>query len=109
MALTCAGLLEAHPQEWRAAVSGPFLDAARDGSLAAAAFDRWLAQDFLFVQGFARFAGAFLARTDDVRHAETLCGGIGALADELRDQGGAARAQADTDAACAAMLLARAR
>ena len=32
-----------------------------------------------------------------------------ALADELRDQGGAARAQADTDAACAAMLLARAR
>ena len=84
MALTCAGLLEAHPQEWRAAVSGPFLDAARDGSLAAAAFDRWLAQDFLFVRGFARFAGALLARTRDVRHTETLCGGIGALADELR-------------------------
>jgi thiaminase len=84
MLRTCASLLEAHPREWRAAVTGPFLAAARDGSLAAAAFDRWLAQDLLFVRGFARLASAFLTRTDDVRHAETLCGGIGALADELR-------------------------
>lgn len=45
---------------WAAATSHPFLDGAADGSLPAAAFDRWLEQDRLFVEALARAWGLLL-------------------------------------------------
>ncbi|MGH7912758.1 MAG: hypothetical protein ACREQM_17040 [Candidatus Dormibacteraceae bacterium] len=46
---------------WARLCAHPFLGGVRDGSLDAAAFRRWLAQDRLFVEGSLPFLGALLA------------------------------------------------
>jgi formylaminopyrimidine deformylase / aminopyrimidine aminohydrolase len=60
-----------------------FLASCSDGSITKAQFDTWLAQDFLFVRQFTRFAGKVLASSADA-HLELLTGGIAALHDELK-------------------------
>ena len=87
-----AELLERHAAEWRRAVRHPFLDAVRDGTLPAAAFDTWLVQDARFVTDLLRFQARLLARAP--RQAQpVLAGGVTALVEELGwfDQRAAAR------------------
>ncbi|MGW0161333.1 thiaminase II/PqqC family protein [Mycobacterium sp. NPDC003323] len=67
---------------WTAATRHPFLDAARDGTLAAASFDRWLSQDALFVADLLTFQARLLARAPRPAQ-EVLAGGCAALVAEL--------------------------
>lgn len=67
---------------WTAATRHPFLDAVRDGTIADAAFDRWLSQDALFVADLLTFQARLLARAP--RPAQgVLAGGCAALVAEL--------------------------
>ncbi|MDT5066079.1 MAG: formylaminopyrimidine deformylase / aminopyrimidine aminohydrolase [Mycobacterium sp.] len=67
---------------WSAATRHPFLDAVREGTISDAAFDRWLAQDVLFVADLLVFQARLLARAP--RQAQTvLAGGCVALVAEL--------------------------
>lgn len=68
--------------DWDAACSPPFIAAVIAGGVAPGQFNTWLAQDYLFVRGFAGFAGAVLASAPD-GHMETYLGGVAALVDEL--------------------------
>ncbi|WP_284234365.1 thiaminase II/PqqC family protein [Mycobacterium antarcticum] len=67
---------------WNSATRHPFLDAVRDGTISAAAFDRWLAQDAVFVADLLTFQARLLARAP--RSAQNvLAGGCVALVAEL--------------------------
>lgn len=67
---------------WTAATQHPFLNAVRDGTIADAAFDRWLTQDALFVADLLTFQSRLLARAP--RHAQgVIVGGCAALVAEL--------------------------
>lgn len=67
---------------WTAATGHHFLDAVRDGTIADTAFDRWLAQDALFVADLLTFQARLLARAP--RPAQpTLAAGCLALVSEL--------------------------
>lgn len=67
---------------WTAATRHPFLGAVRDGTIADVAFNRWLAQDALFVADLLTFQARLLARAP--RPAQgVLAGGCVALVDEL--------------------------
>jgi len=67
---------------WDLATRAEFLDAVGDGSVPAEAFNRWLAQDYLFVRGFAVFAALVIARTPRPGQS-TLIAGLSALDGEL--------------------------
>jgi thiaminase/transcriptional activator TenA len=75
-------LLAAHADEWAEAVSHPFLDDVREGTLADGAFDRWLAQDHLFVAALVRAQAGILAAAPRADMG-VLAGGLVALVDEL--------------------------
>ena len=67
---------------WKPGTSARFLDAVGDGSLPDEAFNRWLVQDYLFVQGFTRFLALAAARTP--RPAQSaMIDGLAALDAEL--------------------------
>lgn len=67
---------------WTAATRHPFLDAVREGTISDAAFDRWLAQDALFVGDLLTFQARLLARAPRPAQA-VLAGGCVALVQEL--------------------------
>jgi thiaminase/transcriptional activator TenA len=67
---------------WQAVTRHPFLDGVRDGTLPAAAFDTWLAQDAHFVSDLLGFQARLLARAPRPAQA-VLAGGAVALVDEL--------------------------
>ncbi|WP_123026694.1 thiaminase II/PqqC family protein [Mycolicibacterium stellerae] len=71
-----------HDSLWNAATRHPFLDAVRDGTITASAFDRWLVQDALFVADLLTFQARLLARAPR-RAQAVLAGGCGALVTEL--------------------------
>jgi len=75
-------MLQRHPDAWRDATAHPFLDAVREGSLPAAAFDTWLVQDARFVADLLRFQARLLARAPRPARA-VLAGGAVALVEEL--------------------------
>jgi thiaminase len=77
-----AELLSRHPDAWRRATRAPFLDAVRDGTLPAGAFDTWLVQDAHFVADLLRFQARLLARAPRPAQA-VLAGGCVALVAEL--------------------------
>ena len=52
--MTADVLLTRHAAAWEAATVHQFLAGVRDGSVPADAFDRWLAQDYLFAQALLR-------------------------------------------------------
>lgn len=79
---TSARLIADHPDRWAAATRAPFLDAAGDGSLADPLFDRWLAQDHLFVQALVR-AWGLLLQTAPRQDMALLVGGMTAFVEEL--------------------------
>jgi thiaminase/transcriptional activator TenA len=67
---------------WTAATRHPFLDGVRDGTIADDEFNRWLAQDAMFVADLLVFQARLLARAP--RPAQgVLAGGCVALVEEL--------------------------
>lgn len=75
-------LIADHPDLWRAATDAPFLRGVTDGTLPAAAFDRWLAQDHHFLTTLVRAWGRLLT-TAPAEDFALLAGGIQAFSDEL--------------------------
>lgn len=67
---------------WTTATRHPFLAAVRDGTISDAAFDRWLAQDALFVGDLLTFQARLLARAPRAAQS-VLAGGCAALVEEL--------------------------
>lgn len=89
---TVRALAERDADRWRAATRHPFLDGAADGSLPAAAFDTWLAQDRLFVEDLARAWARLFARAP-AGDLPLLADGIAAFVAEVAwlEEVGAAR------------------
>ncbi|WP_040338940.1 TenA family transcriptional regulator [Candidatus Blastococcus massiliensis] len=75
-------LLVRHADAWHRATRHPFLDAVRDGSVPAAAFDTWLVQDAHFVGDLLRFQARLLARAPRPAQA-VLAAGCVSLVEEL--------------------------
>jgi formylaminopyrimidine deformylase / aminopyrimidine aminohydrolase len=75
-------LLTRHASAWEAATVHPFLAGVRDGSLAADAFDRWLAQDYRFAQALVR-AQSRIAAGAPFADVGLLAGGVVATVGEL--------------------------
>ncbi len=67
---------------WKRGTEAAFLDAVRDGRLPRSVFDRWLVQDFLFVQGFTVFVSLVAAHAPRDVQSVTIQG-LAALNDEL--------------------------
>jgi thiaminase len=57
-----AALPDRLARKWRAATRHQFILGVRDGSVTAAAFDVWLAQDYRFVVGLREFQGRLADR-----------------------------------------------
>jgi len=89
-AVNTQDLLDGHEALWQQATRHPFLDGVHDGSLPAAALDRWLAQDERFVDALLRFQAAVLIRAPRADQL-LLAQGLVALAEELRWFEGIAR------------------
>jgi thiaminase len=75
--VTTAALFEQHAAEWRAATRHSFLDSVADGSLPEGAFDRWLAQDYLFVADLLVFQARLLGRAPRCAQAVLVAGLVG--------------------------------
>ena len=75
-------LLESNPAVWKEATRHPFLEAVREGSFPAGAFEAWLAQDYLFVGDALVFQARLLARAPRPAQA-VLAGGLVAIEAEL--------------------------
>lgn len=75
-------LLAGHARAWQAAVTHPFLDEVREGTLDERAFDRWLVQDHLFVGVLIRAQSGVLAAAPRI-DMTVLAGGLVALVEEL--------------------------
>ena len=75
-------LLQRNAASWQEATQHPFLEAIREGSFPAGAFESWLAQDYLFVGDALVFQARLLARAPRVAQA-VLAGGLVAIEAEL--------------------------
>jgi thiaminase/transcriptional activator TenA len=62
---------EAHPI-WRRIFACPFLREIKDGTLPLEKFRYYLAQDYLYLEGFARAVGLALAKAPDAKTLEEL-------------------------------------
>ena len=69
-------------EHWELGTRAKFLDAVSDGTLPEEAFSRWLAQDYLFVKGLARFVALTVAKAPRAAQ-KTLIRGLAALDAEL--------------------------
>jgi thiaminase/transcriptional activator TenA len=81
-AVTADALLTRHAAAWEAATVHQFLAGVRDGSVPADAFDRWLAQDYLFAQALLR-AQSRIAAGAPLADVGLLAGGVVAIVGEL--------------------------
>ncbi len=75
-------LIEGDAELWHAATHHAFLDEVRDGTLAPAAFARWLSQDYHFAVALTRTEARALACAPR-QDLELLVGGIQAMVTEL--------------------------
>src|SRR5919198_378371 len=75
-------LFQRWPDAWRSAISHPFLDAIRGGTLPMSAFRAWLAQDYVFVCDELRFQAGVLRIAPRPAWA-VLSAGLAALEAEL--------------------------
>ena len=80
--LTPMALLLSEPQLWQAATRHRFLDEIRAGELPRPAFDRWLAQDYHYVEALVRAQARITAGAPRPDFA-VLAGGVTALVAEL--------------------------
>ncbi|CAA9342764.1 MAG: Thiaminase II involved in salvage of thiamin pyrimidine moiety, TenA subgroup with Cys in active site [uncultured Frankineae bacterium] len=67
-----------------AALAHPFVRGLADGSLPLPAFQVYVAQDAVFLEGFARAYALALARSDDRATLDAFAGLIAGVVDELR-------------------------
>jgi thiaminase/transcriptional activator TenA len=74
-------LKAAAPAEWRAYTEHPFTDALADGSLAEAAFRRYLVQDYLFLIEFARAYALAAYKSAGLADMREAAGGLAAILD----------------------------
>ena len=81
--MTCQQILQTFPDEARAALHPPFVEACANRSIEAQQFDTWLQQDYHFVRALEQLAQQVLSSAPQ-QHASVLAGGISALADELK-------------------------
>ena len=75
-------LLSRHAQLWHSATHHRFLDGIHTGDLPRSAFERWLQQDYRFVEAGLRAQCLLLAQAPRVDHV-LLAGGVAALTAEL--------------------------
>lgn len=75
-------LIRAAGSLWEQATSSPFLDALGRGKLPKQAFQRWLAQDYLFARELLVFQAILLSKSPRSCHT-ALTGGLVALDSEL--------------------------
>jgi thiaminase/transcriptional activator TenA len=75
-------LVTRHVAAWQAATVHPFLAGVRDGSLPGDAFDRWLAQDYLYAQALVR-AQSRITAAAPLADIGLLAGGVVAIVGEL--------------------------
>ncbi|MGH9231516.1 MAG: TenA family transcriptional regulator [Acidimicrobiales bacterium] len=75
-------MLTRHAAAWQAATVHPFLAGVRVGSVPEDAFDRWLAQDYLFAQALVRAQSRIAAAAPFV-DVGLLAGGVVAAVGEL--------------------------
>lgn len=75
-------LLERYREEWEGATRHPFLDGVREGGVSKAAFDLWLAQDYLFVEAEVTFLSRLLPRAPR-RDQSLIIAGLAALEEEM--------------------------
>jgi formylaminopyrimidine deformylase / aminopyrimidine aminohydrolase len=61
-------------QMWRAGTTGEFLSAIRENRLPQDAFERWLVQDYLFVQGLTQFMALLISKTPRPAQKTLICG-----------------------------------
>src|SRR5687767_3907020 len=80
--MTLSELVERHADAWQGAVSHPFLDGVRDGSVSVESFNRWLSQDYRFVRS-ALGPQALLLLSAPREDQALLIGGLAALESEL--------------------------
>jgi thiaminase/transcriptional activator TenA len=80
--MTPTDLLTGHRELWQEATHHPFLDGVRDGRLPGSAFDRWLVQDYHFVEALVRTQARILAGAPR-KDLEVLSAGVKAGVDEL--------------------------
>lgn len=82
--MTVAAELVAEQAElWHRLTAHPFVAAVAEGTLPAAAFDRWIVADHGFVVGFRRFLAKLLALAPDEPARDLLASGLVALTPEL--------------------------
>jgi thiaminase/transcriptional activator TenA len=81
--MTAASLVTRHPAAWERATVHPFLAGVRDGSVPDEAFDRWLAQDYLYARVLVR-AQSRIAAGAPLADIGLLAGGVVATVGELR-------------------------
>jgi thiaminase (transcriptional activator TenA) len=79
-----ARLWAASADQAQAALAHPFVRGLGDGSLPLPAFQVYVAQDALFLEGFARAYALALARSDDRATLDAFAGLIAGVVDELR-------------------------
>jgi thiaminase len=80
--MTADALVSRHTAAWQAATVHPFLAGVREGSVPEDAFDRWLAQDYLYVQALVR-AQSRIAAAAPLADVGLLAGGVVATVGEL--------------------------
>ena len=61
---------------WTTLAAHPFVVAVGDGTLPAAAFDRWLVADHVFVVGYRRFVAQLVAAAPDEPTRDLLAGDL---------------------------------
>ena len=82
--MSCAdALVAAVGPRWGSLAQHPFVLATADGTLAEAAFDRWLLDDHAFVVQFRATLAAVVELAPDPVAREVLTGGLAALGPEL--------------------------
>lgn len=74
-------LLESNSRRWSPATHHPLLVAVREGGLAPAAFDTWLAQDYQFVAALLGFQARLLGRAPRYAQAVLADGVVGLVAE----------------------------
>jgi thiaminase/transcriptional activator TenA len=80
--MTADSLLTRHSAAWERVIVHPFLEGVRDGLVPDEAFDRWLAQDYLFARILVR-AQARIAAGAPLADIGLLTGGLVASVGEL--------------------------
>lgn len=71
------------PDDWAAYIDHPFVRGLGDGTLPAASFRHYLAQDYLFLLQFARAYALGVVKSDTLAEMRSAASGVSAILDEM--------------------------